>query len=148
MYLGRYYHTVEHKGRVAVPVKFREKLGDHPVVTRGLDGCLFLFSQEDWTAFSSSLKKAKFTKKVHRDFIRYMTNDASELAFDAQGRVLLPEFLRESAKIAKDTVFAGSSDHVEVWDRETYHTYLDALTERAEDVAEQFDDLPAKEGHE
>lgn len=142
MYLGRYYHTVEQKGRIAVPARFRETLGDHPVITRGLDGCLFLFSQKDWGVFSSSLEHATLTKRVHRDFIRLMTNDAQELTIDDQGRVLLPEFLRTLIHISKDVVFAGSSDHVELWDRDTYHAYVESLSSRAEEVAEQFSMLP------
>jgi MraZ protein len=139
MYLGRYYHTIEQKGRVAIPVRFRQLLGDHPVMTRGLDGCLFIFSQEDWITFAASLEHASFTKRMHRDFIRLMTHDAEELTFDDQGRVLIPEFLRESMHLSKDIVFAGSSDHIELWDRETYHTYIDGLLKRAEDVSEQFE---------
>ncbi len=145
MYLGRYYHTIEQKGRVAVPVRFRELLGDHPVMTRGLDGCLFIFSQKEWVTFAGSLEHASFTKRVARDFIRLMTNDAQELTFDDQGRVLIPEFLRESMNLSKDIVFAGSSDHVELWDRDTYHAYVDGLLKRAEEVSEQFEIAPTKE---
>lgn len=139
MYLGRYYHTIEQKGRVAIPVRFRQLLGDHPVMTRGLDGCLFIFSQKEWVTFASSIEHASFTKRVHRDFVRLMTHDAEELEIDDQGRVLIPEFLRESMHLTKDIVFAGSSDHIELWDRDTYHSYVEELLKRAEDVSEQFD---------
>ena len=139
MFLGRYYHTVETKGRIAIPISFRKGLGKDPVITRGLDGCLFLFKQEEWQHFTMSINKTSFTKKAHRDFTRLMLNDASTLEFDAQGRALVPEYLRESSQLKKNVVFAGSGNRVELWDRETYHQYLEKLEARAEDVAEAFD---------
>ena len=144
MFVGRYYHTVEQKGRTAIPIVFRKGLGKDPVITRGLDGCLFLFKQEEWQHFTMSVNKTSFTKKAHRDFTRLMLNDASMLQFDAQGRGLIPEYLRATAQLKKNVVFAGSGNRVELWDRDTYHRYVEALEARAEDVSEAFEvNLPA-----
>ncbi|HZZ99027.1 MAG TPA: division/cell wall cluster transcriptional repressor MraZ [Candidatus Saccharimonadia bacterium] len=143
MYIGRYYHTIEEQGRVAVPVSFRQQLGKTPVVTRGLDGCLFLFAQEEWQVFIGNIEGAPFTKKTNRDLTRLMANEAAELELDAQGRVLIPEFLKTYAKLNKQVVFAGSINKVEVWDQEQYHAYLESVEGRAEEIAEQFD-LPQK----
>lgn len=147
MYAGTYYHKVEEKGRIAVPVKFRDQLGKNPMVTRGLDGCLFLYSQETWNTFISSLEGSTIAKKVHRDFTRLMTHEASELEIDAQGRILVPEGLRNKAKLTKTVVFAGSLDHVELWNSDAYASYSDSLEKNAELIAEQYGtDLPGKQG--
>lgn len=138
MYIGTYYHKLEEKGRVSVPVKFRNSLGEKPVLTRGLDGCLFLFSQQDWATFITTLEDSNVTKKVHRDFVRLMANEASELEFDVIGRAVIPEYLRNKANITKEIVFTGSANRVELWDRDAYHTYMESLEQHAEDVAEQF----------
>ena len=147
MYSGTYYHLIEAKGRIAVPAKFREKLGKNPILTRGLDGCLFLYSQQTWKSFIKTLEDSSVTKKTHRDFIRLMTNEAVELELDAQGRMLLPEALQQQANLTKNVVFAGSLDHIELWDRETYHSYMSNLEKNAETIAEHYDtQLPGKQG--
>ena len=147
MYSGTYYHSIEAKGRIAVPAKFREKLGQNPVLTRGLDGCLFLYSQETWKAFLKTLEDSSVTKKTHRDFVRFMTNEAVELELDAQGRMLLPETLQRQASLTKNVVFAGSLDRIDLWDRDTYHSYMTTLEKNAEVIAEQYDtQLPGKQG--
>src|SRR3989338_10875146 len=147
MYSGTYYHSIEAKGRIAVPAKFREKLGQNPVLTRGLDGCLFLYSQETWKAFLKTLEDSSVTKKTHRDFVRFMTNEAVELELDAQGRMLLPETLQRQASLVKNVVFAGSLDRIDLWDRDTYHSYMTTLEKNAEAIAEQYDtQLPGKQG--
>jgi len=139
MLTGRYYHTIDTTGRISVPVKFREQLGNAPVLTRGLDGSLFLFSSSSWREFTGDIQQASVTKKIHRDFLRLMTNDATELEYDKQGRVLIPEYLREYAKLSKDVVFAGSLSRVELWSRDAYHEYIDSLENKAEEIAEQFE---------
>lgn len=143
MYLGTYYHTVEEKGRISLPVKFRTQLGKKPVMTRGLDGCLFIFSQAEWSDFSQGIEETTITKKTHRDFARLMANEATELEIDAQGRALVPEHLRKLAKLSKHVVFAGSVNRVELWDRAMYHEYAEGLEKKAEDIAESIE-LPAR----
>src|SRR3989338_7168429 len=139
MYLGTYYHTVEEKGRISLPVKFRTQLGKKPIMTRGLDGCLFIFSQAEWMDFSQGIEETTITKKTHRDFARLMANEATELEIDAQGSALVPEHLRALAKLSKNVVFAGSVNRVELWDRAMYHEYAEGLEKKAEDIAESIE---------
>jgi len=146
MLTGRYYHTIDSTGRVSVPVRFREQLGNSPVLTRGLDGSLFLFSQQSWEEFSGGIQSASLTKKIHRDFLRLMTNDAVEVEYDKQGRILVPDYLLDYGELEREVVFAGSLNRVEIWNREKYHSYIESLEENAEDIAEKFE--PNKEANE
>lgn len=127
MFIGRYYHKLESKNRSSVPAKFREKLGNSGVITKGLDGCLYIFDQESWNKKISEIQKLAQTKKAHRDYIRFLTNDAQELEIDNQGRLLITEELRIGANLEKDVVFVGSFDHIEVWDQKRYHEYVEKL---------------------
>jgi MraZ protein len=136
MFIGRYYHTIEERGRVSLPKKFRdqERLW---VVTRGLDGGLFLFPKATFEAELEKLANFTITKKAHRDLVRYLTNDAEEIEADKAGRVLLPEYLRATAQLAKNIVVVGSFRRIEIWDVEKYHQYLETLGEHAEEIAEE-----------
>lgn len=138
MYIGKYYHRVEDKGRVSLPKAFRSKASAW-IITRGLDGGLFLFEAEKFTAELEKLEARSFTKKTHRDFIRLMTNEAQEVTPDGNGRVQLPEYLTDFAKIQKDVVVVGSYSYIEMWDRDTYHTYLDEIESRASQIAEEIE---------
>lgn len=136
--MGTYYHTLESGGRVSLPKDFRSQAKKW-IITRGLDGGLFLFPAAD---FQSKLKQLNddrsFTKKAHRDFIRLMTNEAQELTADKSGRVKLPNYLTAYAKVKKNLVLVGSLDYVELWDRDTYHKYVDSLEKNAESIAERI----------
>ncbi len=147
MFTGTYYHTLESTGRVSIPVAFREQLGVSVVITRGLDGCLFLYTLQQWDVFASQLHDSLVTKKTHRDFVRLMTNEAMKLEIDAQGRVLLPEAFRTKLNTAKDVVFAGSLDRIELWERSAYHTYMTELEKNAESIAENFEPAKPQEAH-
>ena len=139
MFIGKYYHALEENNRISLPKKFREIETDW-VVTRGLDGGLFLFRA---TNFNQELKKFSqrtFTKKAHRDFIRLMTNEAQEVMADDNGRVSLPEYLIEFAQLKKDLVIVGSYERIEIWDRDTYHKYLTQIESDAEKIAEGLND--------
>jgi len=138
MFIGRYYHRLEDKGRVSLPKVFREA-GSDWIITRGLDGGLFLFRPETFQKQVQELSERTFTKKINRDFIRYMVNDARLISLDKQGRVLLPDYLTEFAHITKDIVVVGSFEYIEMWDQTTYHTYLDTLEKSAENIAEQIE---------
>lgn len=136
MFIGTYYHTLEEHGRVSLPKSFRETTSEW-IATRGLDGGLFLFSAETFHQRLQSISESHvFTKKAHRDFIRLMTNEAQAVSVDANGRVNLPNYLIEFAKLQKDLVIVGSLEYVEVWDRKSYHSYVDALEKNAESIAE------------
>ncbi len=137
MFIGRYYHTLEENGRVSLPKNFRE-IETNWVITRGLDGGLFLFRAENFKQELTNLADKTFTKKKHRDFIRLMANDAKLIQADKNGRVSLPEYLIEAADLKKSLVIVGSYSRVEIWDRHHYHQYLDQLESNAEEIAESL----------
>lgn len=137
MFIGRYYHTLEAHGRVSLPKTFREQ-AEHWIVTRGLDGGLFVFKQEDFALQLKELNERTLTMKSNRDFIRLMTNEAAEITADANGRVQLPEYLIEFAGLQKELVVVGSYGWLEIWDRDTYHSYLSQLESQAEAIAESL----------
>lgn len=110
------------------------------VLSRGLDGCLFLFDQSRWDQIAQDLNGSLFAKKLHRDFSRLMLHSAVVVDLDQLGRILIPEDLRALAHLTKEVVFAGSGDRVEIWDRGTYHAYLEAIETRAEHIAEEYAD--------
>lgn len=138
MLIGRYYHTLEKNGRLALPKSFREKATDW-VVTRGLDGGLFLFPKQDFEKQIQELAERTFTKKRNRDFIRLMVNSAQEVSPDSLGRVLLPEYLIGLAQLTKQVVVVGSFQYLEIWDQKLYHNYLDELEPQAESLAESLE---------
>ena len=137
MFIGTYYHTLEEQGRVSLPKAFRST-ADSWIVTRGLDGGLFVFTADN---FQEKLNKISenhvFTKKAHRDFVRLMTNEAQAIEVDNNGRVNLPDYLIKFAHLNKDLVVVGSLDYIEVWDRDLYHQYVDQLETNAEEIAEK-----------
>lgn len=139
MFIGRYYHKLEEKGRISLPKDLRK---DHQnwIITRGLDGGLFLFLAESFESELAKLALKTFTKKNDRDFIRYMTNDAYSLEVDKNGRVLLPEYLKNFAQIQKDVVIVGSYNKIEIWDINKYHQYLDQLENQAQEIAESINE--------
>ncbi len=117
MFMGQYEHSIDTKGRVIIPAKYREELGENFVVTRGLDGCLFLYPQQEWQNFVEKLQKLpsnQNTRKMQRQFL----SKAMEVVLDKQGRILVPSLLREIAALEKEVVFVGMMNRVEVWDKE------------------------------
>jgi len=136
MFIGTYYHTIEEKGRVSLPKKFRAESAEW-VITRGLDGGLFLFFKNTFIAEMEKLQQKAFTKKANRDWIRLMTNQAQEVEVDSNGRIQIPEFLRVTAQLTKDVVIIGSFERLEIWDVQKYHAYIDQISPRAEEIAEQ-----------
>lgn len=139
MFIGRYYHKLEAKNRASVPAKFREKLGNNGVITKGLDGCLFLFDQETWNTKMNEISQLSQTKRAHRDYVRFLTNDAQEIEIDGQGRLLITDELKVRGQLVKDIVFVGSYDHVEIWDQKTYHEYVDKLESEIESQVETIE---------
>jgi len=139
MFIGRYYHTLEENNRVSLPKKFRN-IETNWIVTRGLDGGLFLFRAANFKEELEKLSQRTFTKKAHRDFIRLMTNDAKEIIADKNGRVSLPEYLIKFAQLKKQLVVIGSYSHIEIWNQNRYHQYLEKIESQAEKIAERVDD--------
>lgn len=116
MFMGQYEHTIDTKGRIIIPAKYRSELGDTFVITKGLDGCLFIYPSHEWQSFVdklSSLSSSQSTRRIQRQFL----SKAMEVVPDKQGRILIPGILRESAALEKDVVFLGMMNRIEVWDK-------------------------------
>lgn len=141
MFLGRYYHSLESKGRLAIPSAFRRQLGKQPIITRGLDGCLFLLPASTWQKLHTDLHTSPLTNQDTREFIRLIAHDAQIVTYDPQGRTLISQPLRESAQIKHQVVIAGSLDWVEIWDRNLYHQHMTTTEKQAAAVAERLSQL-------
>ncbi|MDI6710566.1 MAG: division/cell wall cluster transcriptional repressor MraZ [Bacillota bacterium] len=141
MFIGEYQHTMDAKGRLFIPARLREGLGDTAVATKGLDRCLFLFSAEEWRNMEGKLRKLPLARADARAFARLFFSGAAELEIDKQGRILLPAHLREYAGLEKDVVVLGVSSRVEIWDREEWTRYSSAAGGSYEEIAEKIVDL-------
>ncbi|MFO0705008.1 MAG: division/cell wall cluster transcriptional repressor MraZ [Candidatus Andersenbacteria bacterium] len=141
MFIGEYQHNIDDKGRLAVPVKFRARLSKGAVVTRGLDGSLFLYPLEEWKSLADRLSKLSIAKSNTRAFARLMLAGAMDVQLDRQGRVVLPEYLRHYAKIAKQVILAGLYNRIELWDKAAWQRYTAATEKKSGDIAEQLTDL-------
>lgn len=141
MFIGEYNHTIDTKGRLIVPSKFREALGDEFVVTKGLDGCLFVYPMEEWTAFTDKLKDLPLTKKDARQFSRFFLAGAASCEVDKQGRILIPAVLREFAGLEKDAVLVGVSSRIEIWSRSNWEKISDVDIEDMDNIAEHMEDI-------
>lgn len=133
MFISRYYHNLEAKGRLAIPIAYREKLASGGVITIGLDGCLFLFPNSYWQELTTKLASLPLTSPAARNFTRLLVQSASDLILDSQGRTLIPDFLRQSASLKKQVVIAGALTRVEIWDRDRYHQHLNLISEENPD---------------
>lgn len=122
MFMSEYNHTVDTKGRLIIPAKFRESLGDEFVVSKGMDGCLFVYANEDWNVFEQKLTSLPLINKEARQFARFFLAGAAQVEVDKQGRILLPASLREFAGLEKDVVLVGVGSRIEIWSREKWET--------------------------
>ena len=138
MLIGKFYHHLEENGRLSLPKKLRQQQ-ENWVITRGLDGCLFILSKEQFQSQLAQISHGSLTKKANRDLLRLMTNEATELQVDTNGRVTLPNYLIDFAQLKKQIVIVGILDHLEVWDQDRYHHYIDQLEPQAESIAERVD---------
>lgn len=120
MFMGEYNHTVDAKGRLIIPAKFREALGEEFVVTKGLDGCLFVYSQDEWKNIEETFRNTPLTTKDARKFSRFFFAGAASCELDKQGRILIPANLREFAGLEKDVVLAGVFNKIEIWSKERW----------------------------
>ncbi len=121
MLIGEYYHSIDEKGRIMVPVKFRNDFSGKIYVTRGLDGCLFVFGEKEWQELYERIKSLKMSDAT--PVIRFLWNGAAETECDKQGRILIPQNLREFAGLTKEAVFAGSATRAEIWNKEKWLSY-------------------------
>ena len=141
MFIGEYYHNLDAKGRIIIPAKFRDELNGTFILTRGLDGCLTIYSTEKWEKIFEEINKLPETKKATRQYIRMLTANACECTLDNQGRILIPANLSGSVNITKECVVVGANSHVEIWDKATWNAYIDDASENFEDIAESLSDL-------
>lgn len=139
MFMGEYNHTIDAKGRLIIPSKFREILGDAFVVTKGLDGCLFVYDNEEWKRFEEKLRSLPITNKEARQFVRFFLAGATEAEVDKQGRILIPNVLREFAELTKDVVLVGVGSRIEIWSRERFEDT--AAFEDMDEIAEHMAEL-------
>ncbi len=140
-FIGTFYHSLEAKGRVSVPKVFRDQLSEGSVITRGLDGALFILPSSSWKQLLTKLRSLPITNKAARNFLRLLTYNAAPLQFDSLGRTKIPQPLLDQAGITKDVVFAGALTRVEVWDRDRYHHYLDSLDNLEDQLETSFEEL-------
>ena len=139
MFMGEYNHIIDAKGRLIIPAKFREVLGDEFVVTKGLDGCLFVYHNDEWNRFAEKLATLPLTNANARKFTRFFLAGATTCEVDKQGRILLPAVLREFASLEKEVVLVGVSKRIEIWDKSRWaetNEYDDV-----EEIAENMSDL-------
>lgn len=141
MFIGEYQHTIDQKGRMAVPAKFRAKLASGAVVTRGLDNCLFLYAKEEWEKIAEKLSNLPLSKSNARAFGRLMLAGAMEVDIDKQGRINLPKYLLDYGKIVKNAVVAGLYNRLEIWDVKSWDQYKNKALEGSSEIVEELGDL-------
>lgn len=141
MFMGEYSHTIDAKGRIIVPAKFRDNLGDNFVVTKGLDNCLFVYTSDDWFKFEEKLRALPLTNKDARKFTRFFLAGAAEMEVDKQGRILIPSVLREFAALDKDVVFVGVGSRIEIWDKTRWNESISDYDDDMDEVAQNMDSL-------
>ena len=141
MFIGEYSHTLDEKGRLAVPKKFRANLAKGAIVTRGLDNCLFLYTKAEWTKLAEKLANLPFAQANTRAFARLMLAGAMDVTVDKQGRIMLPEYLRVFAGLKKDLVVAGLYNRLELWDQGKWAEYTKRNEAESASIAEQMSAL-------
>ncbi len=141
MFTGEYQHTLDGKGRVIIPSRLRDGLGDRFMVTRGFEKCLFVYPNSEWVRLEQKLKHLPFTKSDSRKFKRLFFSGAMEVEADKQGRVLIPQNLREYASIEKEVMFIGVSNYVEVWNETAWKEYFGEANDNYEEIAEELVDF-------
>ncbi len=142
MFMGEYNHNLDAKNRLMLPAKLRDGIGEQEfVLSRGLDNCLFLFPMDEWKIFEEKIKELSVTKKDARAFVRFLFSGATNDNFDKQGRITIPETLKEYAKIDKEVVVTGALNRIEIWSKEVWTEYMNKAEESFEDIAENLIDL-------
>ncbi len=141
MFIGEYNHTIDEKGRMNMPAKFRRDLSGGVVVTRGLDHCLFVYPKDEWGPTAEKLSKLSISKRSSRAFARLMLAGAWDAEMDSQGRIMLPEYLREYASVKKHVVVAGLYNRIEIWDEDAWREYRTKTEAESDDIAESMEGL-------
>jgi MraZ protein len=141
MFIGEYNYSIDSKNRLGLPVKFRKQLLSGAVVTRGLESCLFLFSQKEWKELASNISKMPISKAKNRAFGRLMLAGAMEVKVDKQGRISLPDYLKKYADLKKKVVVAGVYDRLEIWDENKWKKYKQESEKDSSEIAEALEGL-------
>ena len=141
MFIGEYLISMDAKGRIAVPAKFRPKLNTSAVVTRGLDQSLFLYPTAEWEQIASKLAALPLSKANSRAFSRLMLAGAFEVELDKQGRIMIPDYLRKFANLSKKVVTAGLYNRIEIWDEQTWNDYKKGTEKESTRIAEELGEL-------
>ena len=141
MLLGEYKHNLDIKGRMAIPVKFRDKLTAGAIITRGLDNCLFLFTNSEWEVLAHKLIALPLAQSNSRAFVRLMLSGAMDVALDSQGRILIPDYLRAYAGLKKEAIVTGLYNRIEVWDGEAWAHYKQKTESASDEIAEKLGEL-------
>lgn len=141
VFMGEYGHNIDRKGRLIMPAKFREELGERVVVTRGLDGCLYAYTSSQWEKVYEGLSKLPTTNKNARWYQRMVLSKAAECEMDSQGRILIPSSLTSLAKLEKECLIIGMANHLEIWAKDVWEAEEQEQSDAFEDMAEQLSDI-------
>lgn len=141
MLMGEYHHNIDEKGRIIIPSRLRDELGDNVIVTRGLDDCLFLYSMDEWSLLVSKLKSLPFTKRDARNFSRMFLSGATGCLFDKQGRVKISSPLINYASLNHECVIIGVNDRIEIWAKEKWDKFVCESTNEFSDLADHLFDI-------
>lgn len=136
--MGEFHHNLDEKGRIIVPSRFREELGDNIIVTRGLEDCLFIYSEKEWAKVVTKLNELPFTKKDARSFTRMFLSGATNAEFDKQGRIKIASPLLEYASLNKECIIIGVNDRLEIWSKEKWDSFIDTASENLSDLADHL----------
>ena len=138
MFMGEYHHTIDEKGRIIIPSKFREVLGEKFIITRGIENCLFVYPMQAWEKITDKLEKLPFTKKDARQFIRFFLSGATTAEFDKQGRVNITSPLISYAKLEKECIIIGTGDRLEIWSEKDWNDFFESASNNMSDIAENL----------
>ena len=141
MLIGEYLHTLDSKKRLSLPAKFRKEVGRKVVITRGLDACLFMFSEKAWAAIAKKVGELPIGGADTRGMSRFLLSGASEAEVDASGRILIPDYLKEFAQLKSHVVLTGVSDRVEIWNERVWEEYKRRIERGADQMAQTLGDL-------
>jgi MraZ protein len=144
--MGEFHHNIDEKGRLILPAKFREELGEEFVITRGLEECLFVYSKDEWAKITSRLNNLPFTKKDARSFMRFFLSGATATVFDKQGRINITSPLISYAEIKKECVIIGVGDRLEIWSSEKWNSFYNDNKDNLSNIAEDLFDSNWTEG--
>lgn len=143
MFLGEYHHTIDEKNRLIIPAKLRKELGNKFIVTRGIEKCLFAYSEKDFERIVQKLETIPFTKKDAREFVRFFLSGATVVEFDKQGRINITSPLVSYADITKDCVIIGAGERIEIWSSDSWNKFIKSANDSMSDIAENlFNDIP------